>query len=159
MKIRSIFLRNDPFFCFGGQVLRLLSTVLSLDDAQRRRLETGAHRLVRSGGSGGGGGGILGIGRLFQAPVRGWEALTEADIGEQASSSGAFKLAVFVCRLCDFDHAVICLFHSFIGLNRIQVAILAEISHLWLSLGCWTVDVNCFGRLFTKFHSPFCLLC
>jgi hypothetical protein len=68
------------------QVLRIVATILGLDDVQRRRLEQGARRLVggRAAGGGGGGGGGLGLGLLFRAPALGWGALTEADIGEQA---------------------------------------------------------------------------
>jgi hypothetical protein len=68
------------------QVLRIVATILGLEDAQRCRLEQGARRLVggrAAGGSGGRGVG-LGLGLLFRAPALGWGALTEADIGEQA---------------------------------------------------------------------------
>ena len=55
-------------------MLKLLATILGLDDPQRRRLERGSHRLFSGGSS---------WGLLFRAPGLGWEAITEAEIGEQ----------------------------------------------------------------------------
>ena len=57
------------------QVLKLMLSILGLDDAQRVKVERGVRRLHSPSG--------WGVGMLFRPASYGWEAITEAEISEQ----------------------------------------------------------------------------